>query len=215
MTTTSLFSLGDDNHVYAQFFFVLSIRESTEISSLFFTSTILFLCFLSKKLGNELLFILTMNLILNKFFFSPLLSIFTSLSSIWFCLFSIKTRFMVFISSLISRRNCFSGKRKWRFEPKWLEPKNQNTFFQQFLKRILKFYQESQSQVELYRHRIALTQDEINNLHKKETYCIDLNLNKTFRCPLQSCQHKPLNSFYTEKHINSLCQIYHNNDNKQ
>ena len=68
--------------------------------------------------------------------------------------------------------------------------------------------------VELYRHQIALTQDEINNLHK-ETYSIDLNLNKMFRCPLQSCQHQPLNSFYIEKHINSHCQIYHNNDNKQ
>ena len=70
------------------------------------------------------------------------------------------------------------------------------------------------TKVELYRHQIALTQDEINNLHK-ETYPIDLNLNKMFRCPLQSCQHQPLNSFYIEKHINSHCQIYHNNDNQQ
>ena len=122
--------------------------------------------------------LLKMNLMLNKFFFRPNLvsslpflpfdSVCFPLRRVSWCLF-----LHLFPDKIVSRE-----KQNGNLSQNGLNQKTK-IHFQQFLKRILKFYQESQSQVELYRHQIALTQDEINNLHK-ETYSIDLNLNKMF-----------------------------------
>ena len=66
----------------------------------------------------------------------------------------------------------------------------------------------------LYPHDVALTQKEID-IDAENPYPIDLDLNKMFRCPLQSCKHKPLNNYFIESHLLQHCQIYHNNENKQ
>ena len=70
------------------------------------------------------------------------------------------------------------------------------------------------TKVKLHQHEVALTQEEINNQYK-EQFPIDLRENKMFRCPLKSCNHKPLNTYFIEQHLLQHCQIYHNNDNKQ
>ena len=66
----------------------------------------------------------------------------------------------------------------------------------------------------LYRHNIALTQNEIN-IQNETLYPIDLTQKKMFRCPLESCEHKPLNNHLIKYHLNYHCRNYHNNDNKQ
>ena len=68
--------------------------------------------------------------------------------------------------------------------------------------------------VELHRRKITLTQEEINN-QNKEQYPINLDQNKMSRCPLESCERKPLNNYSIESHLLQHCQIYHNNDNIQ
>ena len=68
--------------------------------------------------------------------------------------------------------------------------------------------------VTLYRHKVALTQEEINNQYKEKNP-IKLDQNKMFRCPLESCEHKPLNTYSIETNLLQHCEIYHNRDNKQ
>ena len=68
--------------------------------------------------------------------------------------------------------------------------------------------------VRLYRHKVALTQEEINNQYK-EQFPINLDQNKMFRCPLESCEHKPLNTYSIEANLLQHCEIYHYKDNKQ
>ena len=70
------------------------------------------------------------------------------------------------------------------------------------------------TKVTLHQHEVALTQEEINN-RNKEQFPIDLHENKMLRCPLKSCNHKPLNTYFIVQHLLQHCQVYHNNDNKQ
>ena len=70
------------------------------------------------------------------------------------------------------------------------------------------------TKVKLHQHEVALTQEEINNRHK-EKFPINLRENKMFRCPLKSCNHKPLNTYFIVPHLLQHCQVYHNNVNKQ
>ena len=61
--------------------------------------------------------------------------------------------------------------------------------------------------ITLYPHDVALTLQEINQIKYTEP-------EKTmYRCPLPSCQHKPLNQYYLQKHLEQHCQQYHHNDN--
>jgi len=68
--------------------------------------------------------------------------------------------------------------------------------------------------VKLYRHKVALTQEEINNQYKEKNP-INLDQNKMFRCPLESCEYKPLNTYSIEANLLQHCEIYHTKDNKQ
>ena len=61
--------------------------------------------------------------------------------------------------------------------------------------------------ITLYQHDVALTFQEIGHIKYTEQ-------EKTmYRCPLQSCQHKPLNKNYLQKHLEQHCRQYHHNDN--
>ena len=66
----------------------------------------------------------------------------------------------------------------------------------------------------LYPRNIPLTQNEIN-IQNKTLYPVHLTQKKMFRCPLQSCEHKPLNNYLIKYRLNYHCPNYHNNDNKQ
>ena len=70
------------------------------------------------------------------------------------------------------------------------------------------------TKIKLHQHEVALTQEEINNQYK-EQFPINLDENQMFRCPLKSCNHKPLNTYFIEPHLLQHCQIYHNDDKKQ
>ena len=74
--------------------------------------------------------------------------------------------------------------------------------------------ENNSTHVYLFRHDVAVTQHEID-IENESLYPIDLQWNKMFRCPLQSCKHKPLNNYYIQSHLKNHCDIYHKNDNKQ
>ena len=67
--------------------------------------------------------------------------------------------------------------------------------------------------ITLYQHEIALTFEEIEEIKITKTLCVH---DKTmFRCPLQSCQQKPLSKISLKKHLEFHCHRYHYNDNKK
>ena len=65
--------------------------------------------------------------------------------------------------------------------------------------------------IKLYRHKVALTLEEIE-ISKKIIHPIDTQKQSMYRCPLKSCQHKPLNNLYIRKHIQEHCNRYHFNN---
>ena len=65
--------------------------------------------------------------------------------------------------------------------------------------------------IKLYRHKVALTLEEIE-ISKKIIHPIDTQKQSMYRCPLKSCQHKPLNNLYIRTHIQEHCKHYHFND---
>ena len=68
--------------------------------------------------------------------------------------------------------------------------------------------------IKLYRHKVALTLEEIE-ISKKIIHPIDTQKQSMYRCPLKSCQHKPLNNLYIRTHIQEHCNHYHFNDTKK
>ena len=67
--------------------------------------------------------------------------------------------------------------------------------------------------ITLHEHEIALTLEEIEETKITKTLCVH---EKTmFRCPLQSCQLKPLSKISLKKHLEFHCHRYHYNDNKK
>ena len=79
--------------------------------------------------------------------------------------------------------------------------------------------------VYLYRHKIALTPNELTqmeknfmNYNKPKVYQLHNHVNtkkkKMLRCPLRSCQHKVLNNVYIKESLSQHCANYHNNDLK-
>ena len=67
--------------------------------------------------------------------------------------------------------------------------------------------------IKLYRRKIALTLAEIE-ISKQIIHPIDTQKQSMYRCPLKSCQHKPLNNLYIRTHIQEHCNHYHFNDKK-
>ena len=72
---------------------------------------------------------------------------------------------------------------------------------------------ENYVEVILYRCQVALTSEEIE-MAKQILHPIDIQKQSMYRCPLKSCQHKPLNNLYIRNHIKAHCDHYHSNDNK-
>ena len=67
--------------------------------------------------------------------------------------------------------------------------------------------------IKLYRHKVPLTLEEIE-ISKKIIHPIDTQKQSMYRCPLKSCQHKPLNNLYIRTHVQEQCKHYHFNDKK-
>ena len=119
------------------------------------------------------------------------------------------------------KKNCEKTKIYQNKKP--LATKSYNNFIvsEQYIMDNAKEYGEvkedednNSTHIYLYRHNIALTQNEIN-IQNETLYPIDLTQKKMFRCPLESCEHKPLNNHLIKYHLNYHCRNYHNNDNKQ
>ena len=67
--------------------------------------------------------------------------------------------------------------------------------------------------IKLYRRKVALTLEEIE-ISQNILHPIDIQKQSMYRCPLSSCQHKPLNNIYIRTHIQQHCHHYHFNDKK-
>ena len=126
-----------------------------------------------------------------------------------------------YYNNSLLKTNC--DKTKIYYNKKPLGSKTYNNFIvsEQYIMDNAEVYGEvtkdednNSTYIYLYRHNIALTQNEIN-LQNEAIYPIDLTQKRMFRCPLQSCEHKPLNNYLIKYHLNYHCRNYHNNDNKQ
>ena len=126
-----------------------------------------------------------------------------------------------YYNNSLFKKNCEKTKIYQNKKP--LATKSYNNFIvsEQYIMNNAKEYGEvkedednNSTTIYLYRHNIALTQSEIN-IQNETLYPIDLRQKKMFRCPLQSCEHMPLNNNLIKYHLNYHCRNYHNNDNKQ
>ena len=79
--------------------------------------------------------------------------------------------------------------------------------------KVIEKANENCVQVILYRCQVALTSQEIE-MSEQILHPIDIQKQSMYRCPLKSCQHKPLNNLYIRKHIKEHCDHYHYNNNK-
>ena len=84
---------------------------------------------------------------------------------------------------------------------------------------------DNYTHVYLFRHPLALTSEEITRIHKYIKYnnhelhkfhnFIDTRKAKMLRCPLPSCDHKPLNDNSIKQNLFQHCKYYHQNDLKR